>query len=739
MKRKKFIPVILAVIMLAQCVIMSASAATSTSGLDKRYWNIQAEFNTATEKKDYRGIIKAAQKTYDLFVGSKDPEAAAKEFEKNGDLEASILATYLLEAAKAAEILEDYGEMVRLYKLFLPFGNVYMTTRLNAAQKLDYETFTINPINNKLKAYNITPLFFTELPPDNSTNPYTGAKFEPRNGIYYGTANPYAMGPLKGNPLTASNSKTSSGTLVYVMFKQENMRDFDWVLQELQKKSDIIEIAWNLDYNYLNLNNAAKETKLIEDTANYLAGLGSPVLLRVAAEMNVWNPPAKPEEFKKFFITVADIMHAKAKNVAIVFSPTAVSALGVTIMDYYPGDKYVDWVGVSNYYQYYFLGKKDASITERSTYMTAEFASPILKLEEIVRLFGGKKPVMISEYGIANYSNTVKESSVAWAYYRLKQLQYYVPMIYPEIKAMFYFDVDRERSGEPNNYALHNTPAMNELYNKIMRENGIYLSLGKPASDFIYAKLDSGGRTVKASDVIINTYAEVMHCPDLSVIYSIGGKEYAKSTEIPYRAVLNFANSADGTYNIDVEVKTAKDNKSQAKKTVTAVKKGEFVTLYDKTTASSGGNRTPSPIAVVTSAGPPKTGDYLGDVLYSDITAQINGYTIPTSVIKGKTLVVVEDLANYGFDVLWSGGDRSLKVTLNKNKEITPLPVEKNTKPVGTFKEKYLMTDIKTYLSGDLVESFAVAGRTLIDFEFLSKYGTLGWNPQTKLLRLWLE
>lgn len=130
----------------------------------------------------------------------------------------------------------------------------------------------------------------------------------------------------------------------------------------------------------------------------------------------------------------------------------------------------------------------------------------------------------------------------------------------------------------------------------------------------------------------------------------------------------------------------------------------------------------------------------IGDVLYSDITAYINGYAIPTSSTHGKTMVVVEDLARYGFNVVWNDSDRALKVELSKNKESKPLNVVKNTvnKP-GTFKCNYLYTDIKTYLSGEVVESYSIDGVTLIDFELLAKYGKLSWNGQTRELRLVIE
>jgi hypothetical protein len=146
-----------------------------------------------------------------------------------------------------------------------------------------------------------------------------------------------------------------------------------------------------------------------------------------------------------------------------------------------------------------------------------------------------------------------------------------------------------------------------------------------------------------------------------------------------------------------------------------------------------------APLTSFIETGSPKVGDPLGNVLYSDITAYINGNLIPTSIISGKTLVVVEDLANYGFDVKWDGKTKTLTVELNKNKKFTPLKVEKNTKPVGTFKCKYVYTDIKTYISGVEVESFAISGVTLIDFELLAKYGKISWDNATRELKLTVE
>ena len=140
---------------------------------------------------------------------------------------------------------------------------------------------------------------------------------------------------------------------------------------------------------------------------------------------------------------------------------------------------------------------------------------------------------------------------------------------------------------------------------------------------------------------------------------------------------------------------------------------------------------------VFTASAAPKIGEPIGDILYSDIIAYINGDAIPTSAMTNKTLIVVEDLAKYGFDVVWNKNEKSLKVERNENKKVTPLKVEKDTThKSGMFKCNYLYTDIKTYLSGIEVESYNINGRTFIDFELLKKYGKVVWDGKARTISL---
>jgi len=137
----------------------------------------------------------------------------------------------------------------------------------------------------------------------------------------------------------------------------------------------------------------------------------------------------------------------------------------------------------------------------------------------------------------------------------------------------------------------------------------------------------------------------------------------------------------------------------------------------------------------------PKVGDKIGDVLYTDIVGKINGHPIPTSNVKGNTMVCVEDLARYGFDVKWDATAKTLKVEVKPGKAFNPIPVQPNTGTVGSVKGSILYTNIKTYLSGKEVESYNIGGFTVIQIDQLGmkgvgKYGDVVWNGAKREINL---
>ncbi len=75
-----------------------------------------------------------------------------------------------------------------------------------------------------------------------------------------------------------------------------------------------------------------------------------------------WVPwHGDPDLYIEKFQLVHNVMEEYAPNVVMVWCPNdvPVELNGQTIPDYYPGDAYVDWVGVNFYVDYYDSGLTD--------------------------------------------------------------------------------------------------------------------------------------------------------------------------------------------------------------------------------------------------------------------------------------------------------------------------------------------------------------------------------------------
>ena len=51
-------------------------------------------------------------------------------------------------------------------------------------------------------------------------------------------------------------------------------------------------------------------------------------------------------------------------------------------------------------------------------------------------------------------------------------------------------------------------------------------------------------------------------------------------------------------------------------------------------------------------------GEKVGTVYKTDIVAYINNYAVESYAANGQSVIVVEDLRYFGFDVTWNGADR---------------------------------------------------------------------------------
>jgi len=130
-------------------------------------------------------------------------------------------------------------------------------------------------------------------------------------------------------------------------------------------------------------------------------------------------------------------------------------------------------------------------------------------------------------------------------------------------------------------------------------------------------------------------------------------------------------------------------------------------------------------------------GDVVNIAAYTDIVAYINNFPIQSFNINGNTAICAEDLAKYGFSVVWNADTRTLNLIRSKDmfvsSNFTPTVIKKED--IGKKVYDVLYTDIITYINGIRIDSFNINGSTIIYFDDLSKFGDVSWDDKSRSIR----
>ncbi len=136
--------------------------------------------------------------------------------------------------------------------------------------------------------------------------------------------------------------------------------------------------------------------------------------------------------------------------------------------------------------------------------------------------------------------------------------------------------------------------------------------------------------------------------------------------------------------------------------------------------------------------------EYLGDAVALDIVTYINHVPIQSYNFNGRTLVVAEDLVDFGFVVRWNEYKETL--TIYRNIYDNTIDIPWVTCPtgddVGRKEFDVTTTNIGVYIGNSKVPSFGgIDGYTLIDVESLSRLENINivWHPEVKALKVWVE
>lgn len=131
----------------------------------------------------------------------------------------------------------------------------------------------------------------------------------------------------------------------------------------------------------------------------------------------------------------------------------------------------------------------------------------------------------------------------------------------------------------------------------------------------------------------------------------------------------------------------------------------------------------------------PQVGDVVGQVLATDIEAQVNGSAIASMNIDGLTAVVAEDLRSYGFDVAWIPQRKEVAIVPVAGKPVHPHDVgSRQELPVGQKIGEVFFTDIRATYNGESIRSFNIGGKTAIVLNDLASFGKLDWNEAARKL-----
>ncbi|MHC1694054.1 MAG: glycosyl hydrolase [Eubacteriales bacterium] len=601
---------LLVVLSLLSSFLLPVGAAGYT--YPQEYWKYHTQYNQAVEQNNKPEILRLGKIIINLL--SKDPYADT-----------------------ISNIYNKYSAMADIYQEMEEYDNAlyYFKEKLKGAQFLGFED-AVNLTQAKVRAMDFKLQVYAESS-DTSKAPYYGAKVEPKNGAYLGRV--YTTGD------TVAMTDDEAIVSFYVLFKRENLRDFDWFISKFDGADKVLHFAWNLYEENDGLKTVLDPSsdQHIIDTLKYIDSLKSPTMLRIFAEMNVWQKLADPIQYKKAYIKIAELARKYAPDTALVFSPNSISNWSTDINDYYPGDKYVDWVGVSLYSSKYFDVSSPTAKADYSEayYYNGKYANPIIQLGEIVDRYGERKPIIISEGAAGHKIKATGMDLTSFSGNYIRQVYGYLGMVYPQVKAAIYFDVDLPVSKV--NYALSGNNTVKNAFFDILSSNSA-INNGLVSSDTVYTKLSTFDE--KTDTLNLATYAVIPSEQTTQVEYLLDGFLEGRSSLVPYNISIDTSSLSYGNHKLEVIVKNGKYTK---KLVYNLVKNTDGTIKY---------------VAVPSTVVPLTASPTSSKVIVNGKTVAFDAYTISdNNYFKLRDVAYVLSGTDKQFNVGWDGSRNTITLT----------------------------------------------------------------------------
>lgn len=379
-----------------------------------------------------------------------------------------------------------------------------------------------------------------------SDYPVFGAKNEPAGGVYYGRYT--AGGTRSDGSWGLTNLDKMAGESMVGHYLELNdtygLEYWSYLFREaIQDGNRALLISLNFTGEASDcaaVNSGSYDGKLAKDF-QYLSTLNCPVFIRVAAEMNCWEPRPGTEEYKAAFRRVAGLIRSNAPQAAIVFSVNYQSGNKEDMDSYYPGDEYVDWVGCSLYYNRIQHG---TYVNDKFLGVGAVYGDPLLNVQQTVNLSKlHNKPVILTEGGSFHSLKGTDYSDFASE--RMDRALSFLPMVYPQIKAIVTSNYD---AGGQGNFNFEQNSAANAGYQHGAGNNP---TLRKSVSDTpsYYTKASAYGG---AWEGVMKLAAYTYSADKLTATWSVDGQTRASTGEYPYAFQLDTGALSPGQHTVQV-------------------------------------------------------------------------------------------------------------------------------------------------------------------------------------------
>lgn len=360
-----------------------------------------------------------------------------------------------------------------------------------------------------------------------------GVNYEPTRGIVLGYTTQYFNG--SSNQFAAQVAKTPGMWLIYFPFLTANVQ------QKLSGVPDdvVVELAVEPGSDFGKIKNDA-----IVSFAKAVHSSGKKVMVRYANEMNESGTPwyTDGETYKKEFIRFAKIMRQYAPEVPMIWAPNFWPMNNVD--DYYPGDEYVDYVGVSSYVSTYYYSTAQVSAGYDVLGNGISTARWSQQIDFLYNHYGYKKPILIAEGAASNHDRIKKTEEADQAAAQLQDFYTYLPMRYPNMKYAVYFNLDNPNKN--TYYVLTTYPQTINAYNEAIADDQ-FISSPTASSEYCYVPFETLNETKPLTCTKQELCAYVKYGDDTKVKklrYEINGTSVGTAAKAPYSVKVDFSKYA---------------------------------------------------------------------------------------------------------------------------------------------------------------------------------------------------